>query len=75
MDEVAQEMLQSAGTVSRVYMNRRTGQRVDMFVIVGPSGPTAEHTPEVCVGGRYFTPLGSRRAVVVQPAENLGNPR
>jgi hypothetical protein len=57
------EMLECAGHTSRTYRHRETGQIVNMFVIVGPPGPTAVHTPEICYSSRDFS-IEARRAKV-----------
>jgi hypothetical protein len=46
------ETLQCAGFAKRIYINRTTGDRVAVALIVGPSGPTSVHTPEICYSSR-----------------------
>lgn len=43
-----QDVLQSYRHVGRVYRHARSGEMVSLSIIVGPFGPTAAHTPEVC---------------------------
>ncbi len=45
-------MLQCTGHFSRVYVNRVTGDVVSVALQVGPPGPTAVHTPEICYSSR-----------------------
>lgn len=52
-DRIA-EMLQCEGSLTRVYENTRTGQKVSVFLIVGPSGPVAVHTPEICYSSKDY---------------------
>jgi hypothetical protein len=61
----AQRILQCYGSVLQEYVNNTTGDRVKAFVVCGPRGPIAVHTPEVCyssagtetVGDRVETPI------------------
>lgn len=61
-DEVAR-MLQCFGSSSRVYVNRTTGEVVHLDLLVGPPGPTAVHTPEVCHNTRNHVIKDARSAV------------
>lgn len=48
------QMLECAGSTVRTYQNRETGAMIRMLLIVGPPGPTAVHTPDVCyASGNY----------------------
>jgi hypothetical protein len=69
MDQVSVEMLECAGYIVRTYANRRTGETVNIFVIVGPTGPTAVHTPEVCYSSREFKIRDQREQVAITGAE------
>jgi hypothetical protein len=48
------EVLQCVGHTHRRYRNRRTGESVGLFVIVGPPGPTSVHTPEICYSSQDY---------------------
>jgi hypothetical protein len=48
-------MLQCPAHLSRTYMHEQTGDTVSVMVIVGPPGPVAVHTPEVCYGSVDYT--------------------
>lgn len=64
-DEVV-EMLECSGNTTRVYRNQRTGATLNMFVIVGPHGPTVVHTPDVCYSSRdYKRPGDAVRKTIV----------
>lgn len=54
-------MLQCSGSVSCVYQNEKTGDVVSMFVILGPFGPTAVHTPEVCFSSKDYKIIQARK--------------
>ncbi len=60
----AEKMLECAGHVTRRYVNRKTGARVTMFIIVGPPGPIAVHTPEICFSSRDYDKQGNKRTQV-----------
>jgi len=65
LDEESRNQLECVGEMVRIYSNAKTGDRVNLLFILGPTGPTAAHTPEICIGQRNFTPLGDRREVAV----------
>jgi hypothetical protein len=54
LGEDVARMLQCEGHVNRRYVNRRTGDSIGLALIVGPPGPTAVHTPEICYSSRAF---------------------
>jgi hypothetical protein len=55
MSDAVVETLQCAGYVNRRYIDRRTGSTVDLAIIVGPSGPVAVHTPEICYSSQAYS--------------------
>lgn len=64
LDDQAKNMLRCTGDVFGSYTNRQ-GERVSVTVLVGPAGPLAIHTAEVCYGSSNFTLLeGGQRKVV-----------
>jgi hypothetical protein len=63
----ALEMLECAGYVHRRYVHRDTGQAISMAVIVGPPGPTAVHTPEICYSSRAYEQAAQRKRIEVTP--------
>jgi hypothetical protein len=65
-DDVA-EMLQCAANFTRVYVNSRTGDTVSVALLVGPPGPTAAHTPEVCYSSQGRKISESSRVVQIRP--------
>lgn len=52
MDEDTRRILDCAGYVNRRYT--KNGQQIGIAVIVGPPGPTAVHTPEICYSSREY---------------------
>jgi len=68
MDPAVIQILSCAGHVNRKYLNRQTGQTISIAIIVGPSGPTSVHTPEICYSSRAYTVTGTRkRATLSDP--------
>jgi hypothetical protein len=55
IDERVTEILSCAGYINREYVNRQSGETVSIAITVGPSGPTAVHTPEICYSSRAYT--------------------
>lgn len=54
LEPEAERMLQCTGNIVRVYENTRSGDRVSVAVLLGPSGPTSVHTPEICYSSRDY---------------------
>jgi Protein of unknown function (DUF3485) len=51
------------GAVSRMYRNSRTGEQVDLWLIVGHSRDVSFHTPDVCYPGSGFTARASENSL------------
>ena len=49
-------------TLHENYVNADTGESVKVAVILGPPGPTAVHTPEICYSSREYTIEETRQA-------------
>ncbi|HEY4309126.1 MAG TPA: exosortase-associated EpsI family protein [Pirellulales bacterium] len=67
-DETLQ-MLQCAGYLSRSYKNVLTGDIVRVALLVGPPGPTAVHTPEICYSSRGQTIVQQRKSIATRPQQ------
>jgi hypothetical protein len=65
LEEGEIEMLRCTGHVSRRYLNRSTGQMVEVFVLVGPPGRISVHTPEICYAGAGYRQTAQRAHVSV----------
>jgi hypothetical protein len=63
------EMLECTGYFVRTYANQRTGEVVSIFVVVGPAGPIAVHTPEICYPSRNYKSRGTRERVAIPDGE------
>jgi len=52
-------------SVSRQYVNAKTGRAVSILLLCGRPGPLSVHTPEVCYGNSGFTIAGDRSKMAV----------
>lgn len=59
-------MLQCSGDINRLYANSISGQQVNVAVLLGPPGPIAAHTPEICYSSVDYTQQGTRRLVSLE---------
>jgi hypothetical protein len=66
------DMLQCAGHFSRSYVEKSTNAVVDVALIVGPAGPTAAHTPEICYKSQDHKVIEEPTAIQVRPSEKPG---
>jgi len=63
------EMLECTGYIVRSYVNKTTGAEVSFFVIVGPAGPIAVHTPEICFSSQDYKTRDNRDHVAITDAQ------
>ena len=52
------KIAEADGAVSRLYTNRKTGERFTVLLLCGPSGPIGAHTPDICYGGLGYRCVG-----------------
>ena len=65
-DPKVEEILQCAGHFHHKYVNTKNPlEIVSVAVIVGPSGPTAVHTPEICYSSRAYKTLVAPQHVTI----------
>lgn len=64
-----QEMLKCSASVNRVYVHTQTGDLISVAVLLGPSGPIAVHTPEICYSGVDFDVSSERQKTNIKDAE------
>lgn len=69
MGKTTLEMLECAGYVNRRYQHRDSGQIVNLAIIVGPPGPIAVHTPEICFSSRAYEQQSSRDRTQLKSAQ------
>jgi hypothetical protein len=68
-DDVIEMLECKDGYINRCYENRRTGEKVNVFVVIGPAGPIAAHTPEICFSSQNYTSRDTRERKVIATAE------
>lgn len=61
------DILQPFTSISRTYKNTRNNSEVTVFILFGPTGPTAVHTPDICFNAREYRIRGERRSVPIGP--------
>ena len=72
LDDNVEKTLEAKGYISRVYAHQTTGESVNVFVVFGPKGPIAVHTPEVCYSARAVTQTSDRTPTPVEPESKDG---
>jgi hypothetical protein len=65
------EMLQCKGSLNRVYKSVKTGDYVSFVVLLGPPGPIAVHTPEICYSSRDYRIEKDRSAWLANDTDQL----
>jgi hypothetical protein len=63
LDDRVEKMLEATGYISRLYVHQATGESVNVFLVFGPKGPIAVHTPEVCYSARAVSLTSARQSV------------
>jgi hypothetical protein len=70
LDEPVVRELQCAGYVTRRYVNRRDGDTVTLFIVLGPPGPISVHAPEVCYSGRDYDTSDRRQEMTLTGSQS-----
>jgi hypothetical protein len=65
LSQHVEEILETIGYITRLYVHQGTGESVNVFLVFGPKGPIAVHTPEVCYSSRAVTQTSERQAVPI----------
>lgn len=73
LDPKIVRVAEATGHVSRVYVNRKTGARIDVLLLCGPSGPIGAHTPDVCYSGLGYAMRGAASPVRIDWAGGSAN--
>ena len=60
------QMLECAGHINRRYVNEETGKSLQLAIMLGPTGPIAVHTPEICYSSRAYEVQGERKESVLE---------
>ncbi|MCH2181110.1 MAG: EpsI family protein [Mariniblastus sp.] len=66
------QLLTPFNSITRTYFNQREKINVNLFVLLGPTGPTAVHTPDICFDSREYKKIGNRKAISVDMDSNSG---
>jgi hypothetical protein len=69
---VKEETLNTAGAVnhvSRTYVNRDTGQKVDLWLIVGHARDIVRHTPDICYPSQGFAQDGTTQKQSIEAVD------
>jgi hypothetical protein len=61
LSKQTKRILECTGSLSQVYHNTKTDDIVTVAVMLGPSGPIAVHTPEICYSSREFKITNERK--------------
>jgi hypothetical protein len=71
MSDLALGMLKCQGYVNRAYVDDQTGAVVRVALFVGPTGPIAAHTPDICYSSREYDVAPKPQTVTI-PAPHGG---
>jgi hypothetical protein len=74
LDEPTIKMLRCTGNFLRVYKNKLTGREVSVVMMVGPTGPLVQHTPDVCYRSSNYRTDQSRRRVEIVDRSGASHP-
>lgn len=74
LDDEAKKMLRCVGNTVRNYVHEDTGESVSLVFMVGPAGPLAIHTPEVCYGSANFTTAEPRQQRLIKSVNDGEHP-
>jgi len=74
LDEEAKKMLRCVGNTVRNYVHEDTGESVSLVFMVGPSGPLAIHTPDVCYGSANFSIVEERQQRLIKDVNGSEHP-
>ncbi len=68
LDKSATGLLRPVTAIHRVYFNPQLQMKANVFLLLGPTGPTSAHTPDICFNSREYKMIGTRRVASVHPA-------
>ena len=63
--EHAANQLQCFGDQIRTYRDPATNRKIQVALLMGPTGPISVHTPDICYSSRKFKKLGKRAPLAV----------
>lgn len=68
-----QRMLQCRAYVYRIYEHVQTGDVISVALLLGPTGPIAVHTPEICYSSRDYSISDDRRETAIEDADHVAH--
>lgn len=66
IEEEVAELLQCAGYIRRTYVHSHRGDRVEVAVVAGPTGPLSFHRPEICYSSDNFEIQQKPERIIVE---------
>jgi hypothetical protein len=69
LDAASLKMLECHGYLVRRYVNQRSREIVSMFLLLGPAGPIAVHTPEICFPSHAYKSRSERQQVSINNSQ------
>ena len=73
INENTLDALECKGYINRRYQNSLTGQIVQVAILLGPVGPIAVHTPEVCFSSRNHKQREGRQRETIDYSESASH--
>lgn len=70
IDEGVRQTAGAEGAIQRKYRNSRTGEEVDLWLIVGHGRVVARHTPDVCYRSSGFTARSAENSLYPMQRED-----
>ncbi len=71
LSETVTQVLECTGYVLRNYTNPETGETVSLGLLLGPSGPMAIHTPDICYSSQAYDRVDEPKQVKIAGKNGL----
>jgi hypothetical protein len=68
LSESVLRLLGCSNHLCRTYVNSETGEAVALVFLIGPAGPLAVHTPEICMTSREYENLKQSEPIDIAAA-------
>ncbi|TWT87511.1 hypothetical protein Mal64_30520 [Pseudobythopirellula maris] len=65
IDQYVCQVLRLQGHLKQQYRNSRTGEMVEVYLVLGPAGPISVHQPEICFKNHAYKQRSERELVAV----------
>ncbi len=73
LDRESLRQLTPVEYMTRTYVSPNQGKQVQVVLLLGPTGPIAAHTPDICFNSREYQKIGDREAIPVDPDRPQGS--